>query len=292
MSPIGSILAATDFSASAQDALVRAAGLADEHGAALTLLHVISGPSLEAFKELLAGNAVEPVDEAARLLERAAAELAVATGREVQTRVRIGGVHDELATAAEQADILVVGDRGLHPMRDMLIGTTAERLLSSCRKPVLVVKRNVAGPYRKVLVPVDFSACSRAAFNAAQRLAPRADLYVCHAFGLPSAGKFWLAGVPEATMRRYEAAAGRAAEERLAVLAAETDGRDREGCRLLAVAGDPSVVVIDEAEKRETDLIVIGRHGESALRDFLLGSVTRHVLANAPCDVLVVPSGA
>lgn len=289
MSPIGSILAATDFSASAQDALARAAGLAAEHGAALTLLHVISGPSLDAFKELLAGNADEPVDEAARLLDKAATEMAAIAGRQPATRVRIGGVHDELAAAAEQADLLVIGDRGLHPMRDMIIGTTAERLLGSCRKPVLVVKGRAAGPYRKILVPVDFSACSRAAFRAALGLAPRADLHVCHAFGLPTAGKFWLAGVPELAMRRYEAAAGRAAEERLAVLAAETDGSDRERCRLLAVAGDPSMIVIEAAEKREADLIVIGRHGESALRDFLLGSVTRHVLANAPCDVLVVP---
>ncbi|MDK9724971.1 MAG: universal stress protein [Sterolibacteriaceae bacterium MAG5] len=289
MNPIGSILAATDFSPSARDALARAAGLAAEHGAALTLLHVISGPSLDAFKELLAGSNDEPAGEAARLLEEAAAELAAVAGRQAATRVRVGGVHDELAAAAERADLLVIGDRGLHPMRDMIIGTTAERLLGSCRKPVLVVKRGAAAPYRKVLVPVDFSACSHAAFKAALGLAPRADLHVCHAFGLPSAGKFWLADVPEAALRRYEAVAGRAAEERLAVLAAEADSRDRERCRLLAVAGDPSMVVIAEAEKREADLIVIGRHGESALRDFLLGSVTRHVLANAPCDVLVVP---
>ena len=36
------------------------------------------------------------------------------------------------------------------------------------------------------------------------------------------------------------------------------------------------------------DLVVVGHKGGSALSRMLLGSVAQHVVANAPCSVLVV----
>lgn len=37
------------------------------------------------------------------------------------------------------------------------------------------------------------------------------------------------------------------------------------------------------------DLLVIGRHGRSALEERLLGSVALNLLHHAPCDVLLAP---
>ena len=39
------------------------------------------------------------------------------------------------------------------------------------------------------------------------------------------------------------------------------------------------------------DLIVVGSHGRGTVGRFLIGSVSDHVVRNAPCPVLVVRSG-
>jgi nucleotide-binding universal stress UspA family protein len=56
--------------------------------------------------------------------------------------------------------------------------------------------------------------------------------------------------------------------------------------------GDPSAVIIEEAVKNKTDLIVMGTHGRRGFRRMLLGSVTESVLREAPCPVLTVPPRA
>ncbi len=55
--------------------------------------------------------------------------------------------------------------------------------------------------------------------------------------------------------------------------------------------GDPSPVILAKAEELVSDLIVIGKHGQSWIEDLFFGSVTHHVLARSACDVLVVQEG-
>ncbi|HXV50076.1 MAG TPA: universal stress protein, partial [Candidatus Binatia bacterium] len=60
-------------------------------------------------------------------------------------------------------------------MKDLLLGTTAERVVRKGDRPVLVVKRAADAPYRRVVVGVDFSEDSRYALELALRLAPQAE---------------------------------------------------------------------------------------------------------------------
>jgi len=52
--------------------------------------------------------------------------------------------------------------------------------------------------------------------------------------------------------------------------------------------GDASQQIIAMEQEYDTDLIVVGKHGTNFSEDLLLGSVTKHVLAESQCDVLVV----
>ena len=52
--------------------------------------------------------------------------------------------------------------------------------------------------------------------------------------------------------------------------------------------GDPARVILEQAASCGADLIVMGRQGQGAVEYFLLGSVSRHVISDAKCDVLVV----
>lgn len=51
----------------------------------------------------------------------------------------------------------------------------------------------------------------------------------------------------------------------------------------------PYHIIIDEARKNGSELIVMGRRGRTGIMKVAMGSVTARVVGHAPCDVLVVP---
>jgi nucleotide-binding universal stress UspA family protein len=53
-------------------------------------------------------------------------------------------------------------------------------------------------------------------------------------------------------------------------------------------AGDPKSLIIDEAQEWGADLIVVGSHGHTGIKRWLLGSVAQSVVSHAPCSVYVV----
>jgi nucleotide-binding universal stress UspA family protein len=52
--------------------------------------------------------------------------------------------------------------------------------------------------------------------------------------------------------------------------------------------GDPADAILDVAEERDADLIVVGNKGTSGAKRFLLGSVPNRVSHHAPCSVLII----
>jgi len=51
----------------------------------------------------------------------------------------------------------------------------------------------------------------------------------------------------------------------------------------------PFQAIIEEAEKNQVDMIIMGRRGRTGLRRLLMGSVTAKVIGHSPCNVLVIP---
>ena len=82
----------------------------------------------------------------------------------------------------------------------------------------------------------------------------------------------------ERTTHAEQLIAGVAETLRASGLRAETATRD----------GDPRSVIVDEAERWSADLIVIGTHGYTGIKRWLLGSVAQAVVSHAPCSVEVV----
>ena len=52
--------------------------------------------------------------------------------------------------------------------------------------------------------------------------------------------------------------------------------------------GDPADAILDVAEEREADLVVVGNKGMTGAKRFLLGSVPNKVSHHAPCSVLII----
>ncbi|HEY2330339.1 MAG TPA: universal stress protein, partial [Acidimicrobiales bacterium] len=92
-----------------------------------------------------------------------------------------------LQSAAEGADLLIVGARGHGGFASLRVGSVSERLLESSPCPIAVV--HAAAPVKggRVVVGVDASATSHAALRwaAAEAAARDADLDVVQAWSLP-----------------------------------------------------------------------------------------------------------
>jgi len=71
----------------------------------------------------------------------------------------------------------------------------------------------------------------------------------------------------------------------------ECAAKEQVQCETFAFHGDDAaVVIVEQAEKLEADMIVMGRHGKKkGLKKLLMGSVTSKVIGHAPCKILVVP---
>lgn len=291
MTHLGPILAGTDFSAPARHAADRAARLAHETGAALALMHVLSGGALQELRQWLgADHAMEQQlhDDARRQLAALASELR--THRHVAARTvnASGSVLDEINREAEVLDaaLLVLGARGAGFLRRLVLGSTSERLLRRTTRPVLVVRQTPHERYRRALVALDFSPWSAHAITLARRVAPHARLLLFSAWQVPFEEKLHFAGVDAATIDRYRQQARAAATQRMHALAARSGLKpsDWETC---IVEGDASQRIVEHEQEKDCDLVVLGKHGQSATEDLLLGSVSKHVLAEGTTDVLV-----
>jgi len=61
-------------------------------------------------------------------------------------------------------------------------------------------------------------------------------------------------------------------------------------CEIILGRGPvPSKLIIEEAEKNNVELIIMGRHGRTGLTRIMMGSVTAKVIGDAPCKVMIVP---
>lgn len=136
---------------------------------------------------------------------------------------------------------------------------------------------------KRVLVPIDFSPCSKKALQYAvpftkQFGARLCLLYVGQGYHL----------VPElAVVNLPEAQARMDATGKLATLVREEIG-ERVASEIFVRKGHPATEIVSAARELGADLIMISTHGYTGLKHVLLGSTVEHVVRQAPCPVLVV----
>jgi nucleotide-binding universal stress UspA family protein len=138
-SSFGEILVATDFSDCARRALDLGFRLASDVGATVAVVHVIDRPFLPRDNEA----AAELLDLSHDLEERSRKALrAELGGREGEALVADGRAAEQIGRLAREraSSLVVVGTHGRSGIADALIGSVAEKVVRSCRTPVLVVR--------------------------------------------------------------------------------------------------------------------------------------------------------
>jgi nucleotide-binding universal stress UspA family protein len=139
---------------------------------------------------------------------------------------------------------------------------------------------------KRILVPLDGSACASHAFDYALRLAKAeaAALYVCSVVD-PVA----LIGRTPAAPLDDECVAAAAADAEN-VLAAALQKATFAGVPAGKHVryGEPGPTIVACAAEMRADTIVIGTHGRSGLKRLFMGSVAEYVLRSAQCPVVTV----
>lgn len=64
-------------------------------------------------------------------------------------------------------------------------------------------------------------------------------------------------------------------------------------CEIIVhLSEEPYQDIVDEGEKKQVNMIIVGTHGRAGLKRLMMGSVTAKVIGHAPCNVLIVPLDA
>jgi universal stress protein A len=146
--------------------------------------------------------------------------------------------------------------------------------------------------YRRVLVPVDFSACSERLVRKAADLAEPhgAELILLHAIELPPglnlSARMVGADGEQAPVREH---LQREAEERMAPLMGVASERGATASYRI-VHGPAAATVLRQAEQLPADVIVVGSHGRTGVQRLILGSVSEAILRHAAVPVVTVRS--
>lgn len=290
MTSLKSILAATDFSVDGNNAVRRAALLAHEQGARLHVLHVLSAAGCKPLRDWFSPTLDFDLKaaQARDALRRLAVEISGAYDLTASVEVIVGGTFETLMRASAHVDLVVVGRRGHGRFNGLLVGRTVDRMLRTGGRPVLVVKTPVQGTYRRVLVPIDFTASSDAAIRVADRMRGAEGMHVFHAINSRREAVLHDADVPEHVIRETRLMEEGAVNARMRRQVARL-GLDSTPMNYALAYGAPVQSTLRHARRLGADLIVAGKQGRSTLGNFLLGSVSSRVLSEANCDMLIVP---
>jgi nucleotide-binding universal stress UspA family protein len=195
------------------------------------------------------------------------------------------------------ADLVVVGARGLGAVTGFMVGTVSSAVALHARCSVLVVKGAPRG-LRRIVIAVDGSEQALAAvrFIAALPLEPGTVVQLVGVVWPPADATppmFAVAATPElvaSAMAFMDEDRGRLDAE-LSTAAALFAGRPVTILRVLAT-GAPAREILTAAEQEGADLIVVGARGLGPVKRLLLGSVSARVLEQARVPVLIVRTSA
>lgn len=214
--------------------------------------------------------------------EALAAELA-RPGVTVEARTVQGPAARALVDVSREADLLVVGARGLGGAKGAMLGSVSQRCVSHCVVPTAVITADApVGPAQHVLIGFDGSANARAAASWGLAFAtPDATITVLDALALAP----WLS--PDMVRERF-AGEVEAAESEFQAQMGELDPDGRATHTF--VLADARAALAEASE--QADLVVLGARGRSRLRAALLGSTTTWMLGGATRATVVVPAPA
>ena len=279
------ILACTDGSIYAPSIYDHAAWVSRQMGASVHVLHMLnphhedpvktdlSGSMgfnarknlLEDIVELEAAKAKVAIKRGEAILEDAEAQLRDAGVADILAEQKHGKLSDSIENYERDADLVVIGKRGKNANFETgHLGSNLERVIRSCRHPVLVAAREFK-PQERFVLAFDGGA---SALKAVEYVAEQPLLKGMHCY---------LLYVGEGTPKIESALADAAKQLQAAGFEVTIEQR----------AGEPEKVIEAVVDQDHIDLLVMGAYGHSKIRQLIVGSTTTAMIRSVKIPVLL-----
>ena len=292
------ILCAIDGSRHSQWALVWLPHVCSPDDGSLLLVHAVDMTQLKSLSKLDRNTRLALVkvldcllEGAARVLERAELKASTLWGP-VRAKLLRGSPADAVARSAkrEQANLLVIGSRGVTEFQPMLLGSVSRKLLMEAPCPVLVVKKP-ANALKRVVLGADGSIESWEAVTWLKRLPQHIRPAVTVASVIPPLPMEGLR-VPVRVLAVGDQVEGilRREAQKVAVRVAGTLRKAGFDAKGIVLSGSPGAELVTVAGRERANLIVVGSRSGRSAHEYFMGSVADMVVKHAPCSVLVYRS--
>lgn len=262
--------------------------LAQQSGAALRFLYSLDASA--ATERLIAehrGNQANVFDEASAAL-RKLVERAEAVGVAATAKVAMGNswLHLIREVITGHHDLLIVGTRKTSRLQNVLIGSTAMKLLRKCPCPVWVTHPPRPEPSNAVLVAHGLTDVGDQALELGASMAELTggQLHILHVLQMIDFGERFAA--EHAVMERRRADALKQLRDRV-------DALNWTGPLEVSVAvGLPAEAILEAIGRYQIELLVMGTVARTGIRGLLMGNTAERLLPQLPCSVLAVkPEG-
>ena len=274
LSPTGrleNVLLVTDKSEASGGAESEAIKLAQRTDGRLEAMSVVM---INPEHESLARQLIEAEDNSSIAHLEAVQKSAEKAGVNCNINVRHGiEIYQEILGEAEQKqiDVIVMGRRGYTGLKRLMMGSNTAKVIGHAQCNILVVPKFAKIEGRRILVAVDGSRYGDIAANAAVKMAKHLHAPILLVSVVQSELKEKRHIEAVEIIKRVEAFVK---QEGVAV---ETQ----------ILSGRPAMSIIELAENKGVDLIVVGSHGRTGLDRILMGSVSDRVIGYAQCAILV-----
>jgi nucleotide-binding universal stress UspA family protein len=285
------ILLATDGSEDAALAASAAIGLSNRTASELHVVHTWQSVPSARFESFIRSHSKQQAEE---LLAEQEKVIEASGGKIASTHLREGRAIDEILDLAGEleAGLIVMGSRGMGPLKRLAVGSVSEGVVHHARCPVLVLRGGQAAwPPSRVVIGDDGSDDAREAGELAARIGKlfgTAALLVRAYPTLPATD-------PEGRKLDPRMVDDELKDETRALEARAAEIEDDLGIRprVRIDVGDPAASLIEAAEEGapERALIAVGSRGLGAVQRLRVGSVSTKVLRASRGPVLIVNPG-
>ncbi len=298
-SQIRTILVPLDGSALAESELQPAARLAKKIGGTVTLFHVIEK---EAPGKVHGQTHLTKPDEAEKYLASVASRQ-VLEGVPVVEHVHETGVRDVSQSISDHseelhADLIVMCTHGSTGLRNLLVGTIAQQVISLSKTPVMLVnpslkKSSVSPNFENFLIPLDGNPDHEHALSYASNLARVCGAKMHLLIAVPRFGN--MSGeltivnryLPGTTSRMMDMLVPEA-KEYLKKLQEKIEASGLNVSTSIS-RSTPAKAISKTAKSVKSDLIILATHGKTGSKPFWEGSITPKVIRLAKVPILLVP---
>lgn len=296
------VLLPTDFSDCADHALTHAIEVADRFNARLHILHVVNELDPDWYGITEAQEKAKTLrqqikEEARSRLQELAPDHDLDTTVSLQLSFDVADSINEYVEERE-IDLVVMGTHGRQGLDRLMLGNVANKIIRHAPCPVMTVREEVPwtdeeedAVYQDILAPIDFSDHSREALRTSKTFAQAYQarqhlLFVAEKRTVPT---FSDTGIPGVGVVEMDPEIVSNAEKALEQLNENVGGPNVQSDYHVR-EGNVSQDIVDFAETRGVDLIVMATRGLTGVSRFLMGSNTERIVRVAPCPVLTIPT--